>query len=237
MTTSTVTTYQLTRNELLTAGIRKLGVLARGQVPDAEDLENGAQALNTLVAYLRSKGLPLWARKEYIMSLTADTSSYTIGTGQTIATPYPLKMIEAYSIPTNGNSRIPITIVSNQEYNILPTGSSSGQPIQLSYQPNINYGTIKIWPTPDSTVVSAYTVKLVYQRPFEYFSTANDTMDFPEEWYLPIIYKLAVLLAPEWGIPLEDRRELKAEAKEYLEMIDSFGEEDASFFMQPDRRY
>jgi len=236
MSTSGVTIYQLTRNQLIEAAISKLGVLARGQTPDTEDYTKGALSLNALVAYLRAKGLPLWSRQEYTLTLSADVSSYTFGDGEEVDTAYPLKMLEAYSVPVSGTSRIPVEIISNSNYNMLPTGSTGGQPIKLTYQPKVNKGVVKVWPTPSSDVVTAYTLLLVYQEPFSYFTSASHTMDFPEEWYLPIIYKLATLLAPEWGIPLEDRRELKSEAKEYLDLIDSYGSEDASFFFQADRR-
>jgi hypothetical protein len=236
MATSGVTTLQLTRNQLIDAAVGTLGVLARGQTPDTDDYSVAATKLNMLIAQMRTKQLPLWKRTEYSLSLTASTLSYTLGDGLTLDTPYPLKMLEAYSVPVSGNTRIPIELISNSEFNILPYNSSGGQPIKLTYQPYVNYGVVKVWPTPDSSVATNYTVKLVWQAPFEYFSTSTDTLDFPEEYYLPIVYGLAALIAPNWGIPIEDRRELKKEAKEFMDAVDSFGEEDASLFFQVDRR-
>jgi hypothetical protein len=237
MATSGTTTLQYTRNDLIDAAISTLGVLARGQTPTTEDYTRAATKLNMLVAKLRTQQLPLWKRTEYTLTLVASQISYTLGDGLTLDTPYPLKMLEAYSIPTSGNTRIDVEIISSSEFNILPYNTSGGQPIKLNYQPFVNYGVVKIWPTPDTSVATNYTMKLVYQAPFEYFTASTDTMDMPEEYYLPIVYNLAVLIAPEWGIPIEDRRELKKEAKEYLDAVESFGEEDASLFFQVDRRY
>lgn len=227
------TIYQLTRDQLLTAAVHKFGLLAKGQVLDSEDISKAAVSLNTLIAYLRGKNLPLWARKEYTMPITSGVASYTIGVGETLNTPYPLKIIQAYTNGINNNSRMPINIISDREYNLMPANNSSGQPVQLTYQPKINSGIIKLWPIPDTNAASNYNITLIYQRPFEYFSTGTDTLDMPEEWYLPIIYKLAVLLAPEWGVPLEDRRMLMSDAKEYIDMIDGFGQEEASIFFTP----
>lgn len=237
MTTSGTTVLQYTRNELIDAAVSTLGVVARGQTLAAEDYTLAAKKLNMLIAKMRAKQLPLWKRVEYSLSLTASTLSYTLGDGLALDTPYPLKMLEAYSVPVSGSTRIPVEIISNSEFNILPYDSSSGQPIKLTYQPYVNYGVVKVWPTPDSTVATNYTMKLVWQAPFEYFTTSTETLDFPEEYYLAIIYNLAVLIAPDWGVPLEDRRELKKEAKEYMDEVDSFGGEDGSFFFQVDRRY
>lgn len=233
--TSGSTTYQLTRDQLLTAAIGKLGVLAAGQSPTTEDVTKAAINLNMLVAQLRAKGIPLWARKEYTLPLST-SATYLIGVGQTVNTPYPLKMLDAYVENIAGNNtRIPIDIIAKSEYNILPRNSSSAQPIKLAYQPFNNYGEISLWPTPDSATASTYQVIITYQRPFEYFIASTDTMDFPEQYYLPIVYKLAVLLAPDWGIPLEDRRMLMQEAEMYLREVEEFGEEDGSLFFSPRR--
>jgi hypothetical protein len=231
--TSGTSIYQVTRDALITASIGKLGVLAAGQSPTTEDISKAAMNLNFLVAQLRAKGIPLWARKEYTLTLST-TNSYLIGIGQTVNTPYPLKMLDAYVEAISGNNtRIPIDIIAKSEYNVLPRNSSSGQPIKLAYQPFNNYGEVSIWPTPDISTASTYQIVLTYQRPFEYFTASTDMMDFPEQYYLPIVYKLAVLLAPDWGIPLEDRRLLIQEAETYLKEVEEFGEEDGSIFFSP----
>lgn len=227
------TIYSITRDELVTQAIKRLGVIAKGQTPDAEDLAEGAVSLKALISFFRTKGLFLWKRTRYTITPVANTTTYEIGVGKTVNTPYPLKVDDAFSTYSTGFVNVPIDIISEMEYNRLPTNSSSGQPLKLSYTPKKDYGEIRIWPKPDATVSANYTFTLVYQEPFNFPETGTDTLDFPEEWYLPIIYKLAVLLAPLWGIPLEDRRMLMAEAKEYLDAVDGFGVEDASMFLEP----
>lgn len=227
------TLYTLTRDQLCTAAIKKLGVIAKGQSPDTSDLDEAALNLNLVLGNLRTKGLFLWKRVEYEYSLTAGTSLYNIGVGQTLNTPYPLKMLSAYSTDLNKNQVIPIDIIGENEYNILPANASSGMPLKLTYQPKLQMGVVRVWPKPDASVVSNYRVTLVYQAPFEFPEESTDTLDIPEEWYLPIVYHLALVLAPEWGIPLEDRRQLINEAKQYIEDADNFGTEDASLFIKP----
>jgi len=234
MATSGIVTNQLTRNQFIEAALRKLNVLAAGATPTTEDYTNGTFALNALLGEFRALGMPLWARNEYTMSLTASTSSYTIGTGMTINTPYPIRILQAWRNDTGNSTRIPIDIVPNFNFNLAPS-SSSGFPIQLTYQPKVNTGIIQVWPTPDTSAASGCTITLVYTRPTEYVSASTDTMDFPEEWYGAIIYNLAVRLAPEWGIPLPDRQMLKKEADEYLQNALSNGTEEASFFWQVEK--
>lgn len=229
MTTSSSYTNQLTRDQLLTAALRKLGVIAEGQTPSAANLADGQIAINAAIGQLRGLGMPLWARSEY--TFTPTTNSYTIGTGQTLDTVFPVRMLQAFR--TESNARIPMELMARQDYNILPT-TIGNMPLKVNYQPYINYGVVSLWPTPATT--NTATVTLVYQRPFQYFTTGTETADFPEEWLLALIYTTAVLLAPEWGIPLADRTALKSEAKDYIETATMSGQEDASFFVQPERR-
>ena len=229
MATSSTYEYQLTRNQIIESALRKLGVLAEGQTPSAQNYADGMMALNTVISQLRAVGMPLWARSEY--TFTPTTNTYTIGTGMTLSTPFPVKLLQAFR--TDTGAKIPLEIVAREDFNILPT-SSNGSPIKINYQPFVNYGNISLWPTPAST--NTATITLVYQRPYQYFTTSTETMDFPEEWYNAIIYHLAVRLAPEWGVPLPDRQMLMQEAKMYTEDAAMVGQEDGSFFVMPERR-
>jgi hypothetical protein len=230
MTTSGNTIYQLTRNEILEAAIGALGVLAEGQAPSSDDYTVGAKLLGTTIARFRTFGMPLWARMSY--TWTPTTSSYTIGDGQTLDTPYPLHLLQAYRTNSSG-TKINIDIESDYNYNTFPSNSGGQIPYKISYTPKVNLGTIKLWPTDLST--NTETLTIVYTRPFEYFDSSTHTMDLPEEWYDAVIYDVAVKLAPRFGVPIPDRQELKKEAKVYLDQAMEFNFEDASFFVTPQR--
>lgn len=233
MTTSGITINQLTRNQYIEAATRKLGVVADGQTLSTENYDNGAIALNALIAEFRTLGMPLWARQSYVLTLVAGTANYTIGVGQTTNTPYPLKMLQAYRTDSTSNTKINMDIIADYNYNMLPI-NSSGAPIQLSYTPYVNYGVVKLWPTPDTTAAGS-TVTIVFQRPTEYTSTSSNTLDVPDEWTNAIIYNLATRLAPEWGVPLPDRQVLEQTAEKVLNRALDFGAEDGSLFFQISR--
>ena len=236
MATSGSTLWELNRNQLIEAALRKLGVLAKGQTPDAEDYTNGTIALNAVVAELQTIGMPLWARTEYTFPLVAAQATYTIGVGQTLNTPFPLKLQQAVLTDTNSRSTLDMQIVSIYEYNQLSPLNSSGEPVQVCYQPQINLGTITVWPTPDASAALYKTIKLVFQAPFDDFVSSTDTPDFPKEWHQTIIYKLAETLAPEYGIPLGDQGMIVQMAEKHLTAALSFGTDESGVFFQPDRR-
>lgn len=233
MTTSGQTIIEMNRDSICAASLRKIGAIALGQTASATEITNASEALNNLVAEYMTKGMPLWARKDSPITMTA-TSTYTIGVGQTTNIPFPLKIIQAWTVLTAGGSIQELWPNAIDVYNRLPTSGATGIPSQYNYQPFINYGVLRIWPIPDSTTIANRTLHISYMYPFEGFTATADTPYFPREWNNALIYGLASLLAPEYGMPPEDRVALKAEAKEHLEIALDFGMENASLTFAPD---
>ena len=231
MATSGQSSWQLTRDEIINAALRKLGVLSEGVSANSDQLLTASQALNSLMKTLEAKGMPIWAINEYSFTTSTNISTYSIGAGLTLNTPAPLRVVQAYRVESANGVNIPMNIYDHYNFNLLPINSVSSEPITLFYQPFITSGTIKLWPTPaDATT----TIKIVYQRPFEDVVVGANNIDFPSYWTDAIIYHLARRLAPEYGTSKEDRSILAAEAKDFTDEALSFGTEEGSLFLSPD---
>ena len=230
MSTSGTTTWSLQRDAVINSALRKLVVLSGGSTPAAYEVTNAAEALNAMIKGFQADGMPVWAIKKYTFTVTSGTSSYNIGTTQTLATPAPLKVIQAYRNQTN-SVNIPMNIYTSYNYNLLPLTISSGVPINLYYQPLATYGTVNVWPIPDD---STTTITLVYQRPFEDMTSALDDFDFPAYWTEALIYGLAWRLSGEYGVPLQDRSTLSKEAEFFHSQALSYGQEEGSLYLMPD---
>ena len=230
------TTFSITRDELISGALRKLGALSQGQLPSSIQYQEAAQALNLLVKSWETIGMPLWALRTTAIPLTLNQNTYDIGIGKTINTDKPLKIIQAWNRDLTSNIDIPMRLITKQEYNILGNKTSSGNPIQIYYEPLKDYGTIHLFPTPSSSFITNNEVYIVYQRPFEDFNSSTDVPDFPQEWYEAILYGLAVRLAPEYGIPIDQRQVLGREASAILDAASSFGTEEGSLYLQADYR-
>lgn len=236
MATSGITILQLTRDDIINAALRKLLVIGEDTTANSAQLTTGSQALNAIVATFQILGMPLWARKEYSITMVNGQRDYTLGIGQTLNTAFPLHIYEAVlQIGTTGTSQIDVTMMSRSDFNLLPT-TSGGNPVNATYQPFVNRGVFSVWPTPNSSIVAGTVIKITYQAPFEYFIAGTDTPDFPQEWHNALIYHLAVSLAPENGIPLMDRQQLMKEAELHLTTVLSNGTEDGSIFFGKDWR-
>ena len=230
MATSGVTTWTLNKDQVIAAALRKLTVLPSGVSPSVTQIADATVALNAMLKGYQTDGMPLWAIKEYSFVTTANVSDYLIGVGQTLNTPMPLKLLQAYRSGT-GFSKVPMNVYAKYDYNLLPLNNSEGTPVNLAYQPFSTYGTLSIWPLP---MDDSNTIGIRYQRPFEDMVSASDDFDFPSYWMEAIIYGLAVRLAPEYGTSLEERQLLLKEASTFREQALSFGTEEASLYFQPD---
>lgn len=94
MSTSGTTTWKLNRNEIISAALRKLGVLSGGSSPETYQITDATQALNAMIKGFETDGMPLWSIKSYTFTVTSGTAAYNIGVGQTFNTAKPLKVIQ-----------------------------------------------------------------------------------------------------------------------------------------------
>jgi hypothetical protein len=229
MATASTTSFQLTRDGIIEAAMRKIGALAKGQSPDTDDLAIGAEALNSLISLFVTDGMPLWKRTEITVTLVDGQQTYTLTD--------VVKLAQVVLRATSGSTQYELENKSLYDFNALPQGDESeGTPVHYTFQPKIQDGTLRVWPTPDSGAASAYTLVAVVQKEFGTFNGATETPDFPAYWTDALIYGLAVRLAPEYGLPLEDRAELKKEAAEFKALASAYGDEDGSLFITPERR-
>jgi len=236
MSTSGSTDFNINRDQLIAGALRLCGVLAEGETATTEQISNGSEALNMLVKRLMADGMSLWAMKQYSVTLVNGKKDYTIGVGEEVNTAKPLRVVQAFNRSTSGSLDTPMQIVTRNEYNKLGNKTSSGNPIQIFYEPLNDKGILHVYPVPDSTVASQNTITLVYQRPFEDFDASTDTPDFPQEWLEVIKYLLATRLAGEYQTPLVIRQQLLNEAMALKESVLSMGTEEGSFYFGADVR-
>lgn len=228
MPTSGNSNYTYNRDQIITAALRKLGVVAQGESPSTVQKNEASEALNLMVKAFIAEGMPLWKIAEYTLTLVADQSSYTVSTRL-------LKVTQAFRTQ-NTDLDIPLRIITRDEYNRMGNKTSTGYPIAVYHDPRLSSSIVKIYPTPDTGAASTNTVKLTYQAAFEDFDASTDEPDFPQEWYEALVYCLADRLAPEYGIHPTERRLIKEEAREAKEYAKSFGSEEGSLYFQCDWR-
>jgi hypothetical protein len=194
--------------------------------PTATMRTNALVTLNQLVLHLQSLGMQVWCLKNGFQVLDATLNRYVIGPAAlTSLQPRPQAIIQAWLHNSSANTDpVPLQIVDRETYNRFTNKTSQGTPIAIFYDRNYDVeggnigananGFLYVYPQPDATAAATYYLSYVYSRPIHDFSALSDSLDFPQEWYLALTWKLASLLCPSFGVAVMywDRIDNQAEA-------------------------
>lgn len=233
------TTYSVTRDQVITAAFRKLGMVEPGGSLDPNLVSDASVILNLMIKMWAVDGLKLWTIDELVLPLVASKTSYIIGPGGDLNTNKPLKLIQAWLRNTVVTPQIdtPMQILSKQEYNILGSKASTGTANSVFLDPRVTTSILYAYLTPETYTATTYQMHLVVQRMMSDLLLGTDIPDFPTEWMQALVWGLADQLAIENSVPANHRSEIAARALAYKEQMSSFDVEYASTFFTPDARF
>ena len=205
MAVSSSNNFTITANDLVKSSLRRIGVSS----PADQAILDGREALNMLMKHLDSEARWLWAISGTASSLTlvANQEFYDVTT-DSLAN--DILRLETADI-IQGTTRKPLRIVSSHEFLDSDDRDQTSEPygIWLEQNPDRTAQRVAFLATPST----ADTVEYTYRRPLYDFDTATDSPDVPQE----AIYELRLLLASEmandYGLPLQERQLLKADAE------------------------
>jgi hypothetical protein len=242
-------TYSITRDQVISLALRKLGVLEIGQTPDADTLSNANMSLNLMIKQFSTEGLKLWKVSELVVPLTANKTMYTLGGSSsdvmydsldlnTPITDKPLKVIQGFyrNVQITPYIDTPVMVVSKQEYNMLGSKFSTGTANTIFFDPKKLNGLLYVYLTPDTNSQSNLQLHLVAQMPLNDITASTDVPDFPNEWMNCLMWNLADQLSLEYGVPMNSRQEIAQRAASYKEQLSDWDVEASSTFFQPDFR-
>lgn len=72
-------TFTVTRNDIIDASLRTLGIVGIGETPQTEDYTNCSQALNIMIKSWAKKGWPLWTVSILTIPMVSGVRVYPIG--------------------------------------------------------------------------------------------------------------------------------------------------------------
>lgn len=141
----------------------------------------------------------------------------------------PTRLLDGFLNQSNG-SDMPIRLISKEEYYRFGVKTSTGTPVQVVYDPNLNYGIVNTYPVINA---SGYTLFLEALTLFEDFAASTDNPDFPQEWLHALIWALAYELAIEYQVTETRLGILEKNRDRWLAFAGESSQE-GSVFMQPD---
>lgn len=193
----------MTITTLITSSLRKIGVVASGEVPDVNELYDTLAALQSMLRSWSAAKINVFATAEDTLTLVVGTGSYTWGTGGNINSARPHSVTYAYILDSAGTSH-PVSVKTEAWYKALAVKTTSARPYGLFLHPLFPLAYLYLYPVPDA----AETLYLGSLKPFtetSSFDALESTLAMPVEYEEAIIYNLAVRMAPEFGktIPAE----------------------------------
>lgn len=164
-------------------------------------------------------------------SLPSQASSGALTFNYTTKLDVPLDVYDAVRTD-DGIRDIPLNYLSYQEYLYIPNkDDTTSTPVSYQYDRQLDDTIIRLWPTPYNSKV---VVKLLIGQRITNMDLNNDEIEFPDEWQLPLVLQLAVLLAPSYGKNKDAGfTNLVAQANQALELAKAFDNEVGSIYFQP----
>lgn len=188
MTTSGTITSALSASDLVTLAMKELGLVASGETPTGDELNDGLTALNWMLKSWQSRGLVSWRDTDGSVSFPANTASMVLS-------PYCLDVVDARLVQAVGYER-PLQRWERAQYRQLPNKSTLGFPAAYMVAKTNGAITMYLWPVPTATM----TVKYGYARVIEDVTDGAQTIDVPQEWQEVAMLGLAVRLASMFGV-------------------------------------
>ena len=175
-------------------------------------------------------GAPSGSTVTLTAALTADVASGAVVYVYTSKANRPMRILEA--VANDSGFDIPIHIGSREEYFNQSDKGTDSRVNTVYYDPQVTAPKLYVWPQADD---ERDYLKLYIQRTLEDFDASADVPDFPQEWYLPLAYNLAVLIAPKHGKSSSVLGGLAALARNEYERVKGFDTEATSIFLAPAR--
>ncbi len=196
------TSWTLTRLQIATKVLQKVGTLARGETPDQDDLDIIFDALDALLKELPIYGYawPRLASGQTALPLVAATQNTNLP-----ADYYPGSGVVSY-VDAAGNEK-PLRLVALAEWNAIERKTDAAAYPVLGYIDNFN--VLRTWPVQTATLAG----KLVYQRVISDTITASPT-ELDVVWLKGLIYGLAESVGDEFG---SSESQLKRWAMKWME--------------------
>lgn len=183
-----------------------LGVVASNTAMGSDESADGLITLNAMLDSWRNEKLMVYAHQEETLTLSASTTSYTIGPGGTLNTTRPVAIDAAWVVVSSISYGV--DLIDDAQYAAIPDKTAtSNWPTQANYKPSMSTGTLYVYPVPNTTV----TMKLLTRIVVASYSALTDTVTLPPGWEEAIATNLAIHLVTEYpGVRVSDELRMMA---------------------------
>lgn len=180
--------------EIINGAARLIGVTRKGEALDADEAADGLVSLNDMLSSWSNHSLNVYARTLESLTLATSALSYTIGSGATLNTTRPVKIVSG--VIRSGNIDYDLEFVSETQFESIGLKSTSGGPsCYATYDNGYPTGTLRFYPMPTAGDV----LRLLSEKPLTEFATLATTVDLPPGTKRALRFNLAIEMASEYG--------------------------------------
>ena len=185
----------MTVEQIITAAFRKLGM---GRVPDAEDLADFLEALQSMLRYWASKRVLMYASTQETFPTVAGTASYSWGSGGVITTTRPSQIVNMFIRDSSGLDH-PVGMLYESEYLAIANKSLAGRPESYFFHPLYPLAYMYLHAVPNE-IETVHVSSIKPWTEASSFVALGNTISFPVEYEAAIIHNLAMWTASEYGV-------------------------------------
>lgn len=187
---------------IVTAALKKSGVLGVGQSASAEDSNDAFDDLNDMLAQ--------WARKRWLVYHLVDSSfistgaqSYTVGpAGNFPFANRPDRLEAAFVRQLNSTIApdLPLKVLqAREDYNRIRLKPQTGFPQCIFYDPDFPTGAVYPWPVPTTGI---YEIHLTVKSQLAAFAALNTTIILPPEYMAALKWNLTARICASYAQPV-----------------------------------
>lgn len=206
MATSSTSTFELTRDQLIRRSLQIAGLLEASQSAEGNDIALAADIMQMEIVSLQAEGVVVTWVERTTLALTAAVASATFPT-DTLDVAIDPNGVAGTIVPSSG-AETPVRVLTRQEYILLPNKDTQATPTMVLVE-RLATVTATFWPVPVASVSFRYG-KIRFPRDLD---TGARTLDLSRRWQKAICYAVAFQLALAKSLPLDRTAFLRAEAE------------------------
>lgn len=181
-----------TVRQLITSALKKINVIGASEVPTADDMQDGFEALNQMIDYWSTDGAMIYNEVIETFTLPNTTGAYTIGPSGDFNTVRPITIRSASIV--SDTIEYPLSIDDMENYALITDKNLTGIPSYAYFDSNFPLMTVRLYALPSTT----YQFKLYSEKPLTQFASIDEVVSLPSGTEQTIIHNLAIIRAPDY---------------------------------------
>lgn len=183
--------------DLILMALKLTGTLGVGQAADPSDTNDALQLLNAMIGQWNRQRTLVWHAIDVACTSTG-AESYTLGPGGDFNTPRTDKILSAYArlLPVQASQPVDFQLYvmpSREDYSDIMLKNLTAFTSSVYYDPAYPMGNCFFWPLGTN---SQFEYHVVIKDTIGQFTSLAQTIVLPQEYIAPLLWNLAVELAP-----------------------------------------